>query len=213
MSSSDPTFLSHRAAVLRAEGVTAKTLRGPAWRHPHHGVVRPANLTGDPLAIRLSDAVALMGDENCLGGWASLRAQGNSWFDGVDGAGADRDVPIHCLPRSQLRRGRGMIPLRGLVHPDEVIDLENYRVSTLARAAFDEMRMARNVREAVVILDMAVSTTSGVPHTSLDAVRRVIKSHHKMRGMVNTRRALELGSTRSASPWETHTRLLAQIDA
>lgn len=110
-------------------------------------------------------------------------------------------------------RPRLVQPFRGLIHPDEMIDLGDLEVATMARAAFDEMRMARNLREAVVVLDMAVSTTHEHPHGSVAGVRRVIDSHHKVRGLVQARRALQLGSTRSASPWETRTRLLAQLDA
>jgi hypothetical protein len=105
------------------------------------------------------------------------------------------------------------VPFRGLVFPDEVISLENYDVTTMARAVFDEMRTAINVRDAVVALDMATSSTIELPHTSRPAVERVITSHHKVRGLVQARAAFALGSSRSASPWETRTRLLAEVDA
>jgi len=83
----------------------------------------------------------------------------------------------------------------------------------MARAAYDEMRTAPNLGEAVVVLDMAVSTTSRVPHTTLAAIARVIESHRKTRGIVQAKQALTLGSSRSASPWETRTRMIAQLDA
>lgn len=163
---------------------------------------------------RLADAVGLLTPGCCVGGWAALRAQGNVWFDGHDRHGDLRAALVHCLPGAQLRRRRDNLvqPFRGLLHPDEMIDLDGWPVTTLARAAFDEMRMASSVREAVVVLDMATSTTSDVPHTTPAAVRRVVESHHKVRGLVRARKALELGSPRSASPWETRTRLIARLD-
>jgi hypothetical protein len=153
-----------------------------------------------------------MGRANVLGGWASLWAQGNRWFDGFDRGGDPRDVLIHCLAGSQLRVRPGIIPSQADLHPDEVDSLAHYDVATLARSAYDEMRVAGSLRDAVVVLDMAVSTTSGVAHTTLAAVRRVVESHHKTRGIVQARNALDLGTSRSASPWETRTRLLAQLD-
>jgi len=120
---------------------------------------------------------------------------------------------LHCLPGSQLRVRPGIRPTEGLVHPDELIDLGGYRVASLARAAFDEMRLARGIREAVVAIDMAISITSQVPHTNVDEIRRVIDSHFKVRGIVQARKALALADPRSASPSESRTRLIAGIDA
>ncbi|MCD9199559.1 hypothetical protein [Aeromicrobium wangtongii] len=175
-------------------------------------MIAPAYLSVDPTAARISVAIALMGPANALGGWAALRVQGNTWFDGLDRSGDDRDVLIHCLPGSQLRVRPGIEPSEGRVHPDETLARGSFAVTTLARAAYDEMRVAVGVREAVVVLDMATSTTSGMPHTTLDAVAAVVESHHKTRGIAQARQALAMSSPRSASPWETRTRLLAELD-
>lgn len=202
-----------RSAEAIRRGATAKTIRNLSWEHPHHGVVRPKAVGADPLLVRIADTCALLGDGRILGGWASLRVQGNLWFDGIDGRGNDRDIAIHCLGGSQLRRRRGVVPSRGLLLADEFFRLEAYDVATMARAAFDEMRAARGFREAVVVFDMATSTTAGYPHTTSARIERVLGLHHKTRGIVQATRALGLGSTRSASPWETRTRLIAELEA
>lgn len=212
MDDADPTSQSMRSGRAVNSGETPKTIRNLTWIHPMHGIVRRADAGLDPVMARLSDAVALMGTGNVLGGWASLRAQGNTWFD-LDRRGDIRPVMIHCLGGSQLRKRPGIVPCRGLLFADEFSRLEKFDVTSLARAAYDEMRLARGLREAVVVVDMAVSTTSYVPHTSLAAINRVIESHHKTRGIEQARRALVLGSSRSASPWETRTRLIARLDA
>jgi hypothetical protein len=209
----DPLTLSRRVKDARLAGLSPAERRTALWTGDLHGVVRPAFYAFDALTTRLSDAVALMSDRNVLGGWAALRAQGNAWFDGMDRHGGPVDILIHCLPGSQLRVRRGIRPSEGLVHPDEIVDLGHYQVVTMARAAFDEMCRASGLRDAVVALDMAISTTSGVPHTSLAAVDRVIRSHFKVRGLVQARKAITMCSTRSASPGETRTRLIAQLDA
>lgn len=210
MTEFDPTLMSKRARDALAFGLTRKQMRGPSVIRPTYGVVRPSSFTADPATLAVSDAVALMSEQCVLGGWASLWAQGNRWFDGRRGADP---VLVHCLPGAQLRVRAGIRPSEATVHPDEIIALRHYDVTTLARAAFDEMKLAPNLRHAVVVLDLATSTTTGAPHTTIAAVERVMKSHHKTRGIVQARKALTLGSSRSASPWETRTRLIATLDA
>jgi hypothetical protein len=213
MDSIDPTLISLRRSRALELGISPAELRSKLFEHTTHGVVRPGYFAVDPTSARIGDAVALMGAANVLGGWASMYVQGNRWFGGVDRAGLDREVLVHCVKGSQLRVRSGIRPSEGVVFADEIISLGHYDVSTMARATYDEMRMAHGVREAVIALDMATSTTSDVAHTTIDAVHRVIVSHHKTRGIEQARRALPLGSSRSASPWETRTRLVAQLDA
>jgi hypothetical protein len=208
----DPFLLARRVGRAKELGIAPADLRSHLYDHPLHGVITPAYLAVDPLATRISLAVALMGPANAVGGWASLHVQGNTWFDGTDRSGGDRDVLVHCLPGSQLRTRDGIRPSEGRLGPKEVVTAGPYAVSTLARAAYDEMRMATDLREAVVVLDMATSTTSEVPHTTIDDVLAVVEAHHKTRGIAQARRALALGCSRSASPWETRTRLLAELD-
>ncbi|KQY58127.1 hypothetical protein ASD11_00170 [Aeromicrobium sp. Root495] len=168
-------------------------------------------MAGSDLSVqdaRVDDAVGLLLPGTALGGWASLRLQGNDFFDGWSSSGV-RTALVHCLPRTQLRRRDIVEPFRGLTHPDELIDLEGVVMTTLARAAFDEARLAASLDEATVVIEMATSTTSGRPHTTLSAVRGVIASHFKVRGIVQARAAVDRASSRAASPWETRTRLLA----
>ncbi len=208
MESYDPLLLSRRVRRALADGVPAAELRSDLWIHDLKGVVRPAFTQHDPVTTHVSNAVALLSPANALGGWAALWAQGNTWFDGSAGPDVRRPVLVHCLPGSQLRRRPEIAPSESLVHPDETICLGSYRVATLARAAFDEMCAAKGLAAAVVACDMAISTVSEVPHTTLAAIRAVLDSHHKVRGIVQARRAWALASTRSASPGESRTRLL-----
>ena len=208
MESYDPLLLSRRVRHALADGVPAAELRFDLWVHDLTGVVRPAFTQHDPVTTHVSNAVALLSSANALGGWAALWAQGNTWFDGSAGTDSLRPVPIHCLPGSQLRRRPGVTPTESLVHPDEIIRLGRYQVASMARAAYDEMCGAKNLAAAVVACDMATSTVSDVPHTTPEAISAVLGSHHKVRGIVQARRAWKLSSTRSASPGESRTRLL-----
>ncbi|MET0821443.1 MAG: hypothetical protein ABWY58_10790 [Aeromicrobium sp.] len=208
----DPYLVARRVRRATQLGVPAAELRTDLYEHVAHGVVAPAYLGVDPLASRISIAIALMGSANALGGWASLHVRGNTWFDGSAPDGTDRDVLVHCRPGSQLRVRNGIRPSQGVLRPVEVEMLGPYAATTMARATYDEMLVASHLREAVVVLDMATSTTSGVPHTTLDQVVSVVDAHHKTRGIAQARSALALSSSRSASPWETRTRLVAQLD-
>ncbi len=209
----DPILHTRRTRDVLAGGTTKDELRGRAWTRVGHGVVRPTSSPSGPLLDHVARAVAVAGPSGVVGGWAALALQGNGWFDGRTGTAAPRPVAVHCPPGTQVRRRDGVEPFRGLLHPDEVVDLGAYRVTSLARAAFDEMRLAPDAREAAVVLDMATSTTGDVPHTSPAAVDRMLAAHGRARGIVQARQALCLGSTRSASPWETRTRLVATLDA
>lgn len=210
----DPLLLSRRRSVAQQHGVSDRELRSSGlWVRDLHGVVRPSFVEHDPTVTRVSNAVALMSDANALGGWAALFAQGNTWFDGSGPDGGPMPVLIHCLPGSQLRKRPGVLPSEGRLRPAELLHLGGYRVTTPARAVFDEMCRAPGLREAVVVAELVLSTTNETPSVTRGAIAEVVTAHPKVRGVVRARRALEMASTRSASPGETRTRMLAQLDA
>jgi hypothetical protein len=177
-----------------------------------HGLLRPAGLEAPEHVQRVDDAVGLLLPGTVLGGWAALHLHGNHWFDGWTSDGA-RPALVHCRPGTQLRRRDVVEPFRGRIDPVEITQLGSVTLSTMARAIFDEARAAPDLRSAVVALDMAVSSTHGLPRTTLAAVRAVEARHVKVRGVVQVRKALLLASHRSASPLESRTRLVAQLDA
>jgi hypothetical protein len=208
-------MVSRRAGELVDLGLTRKVLRGPRVERRSHGLYRPAGLDIEPSLARAGDALGLLVPGTVLGGWASLLLQGNRWFDGWGHDGVRRAL-VHCPPGTQLRRRDVVEPYRGVLRPDEWnwIDAPSRaRVTTMARAAVDEARLAPDVRSAVVAVDMAVSRVHGEAHTTIEAVHRVESALWKVRGIVQARRALALATDRSASPLETRTRLCAVLDA
>ncbi|RLV55908.1 hypothetical protein D9V41_08355 [Aeromicrobium phragmitis] len=205
----NPYFATRRTRDVLASGVSRGVAQGPTWQRRGHGLLVPSGTQDDPVTARLADAAALLTPGCAIGGWASLRLQQNTFFDGGTPI---RPALIHCPPGAQLRRRACIQPFRGLTYPDEIIDLGGVAVTTMARAVFDELRLAPTLREAVVALDMGISSVTGTPRTHLAAVRRVVETHHKVRGLARARDALELACSRSASPWESRTRLVAQLD-
>ncbi|MGH3423588.1 MAG: hypothetical protein ACRDO8_02595 [Nocardioidaceae bacterium] len=209
----DPALVSLRVAQARLRGWSLKKLRGDLWEHPHHGLVRPAHLVLDQPAELVADAIGLMSDGCVLGGWASRWYQGGQMCDGLDRAGQQRDVLVHCVPGARIRRRTGIKPFEGLLLPEEVVQLETIAVATLARATFDEMRLAEGLRETVVALDMGTSTTIVQARAGMSTIAGIVSRHRKLKGIVRIAQAFPYASSRSCSPWETRTRLVAVLDA
>jgi hypothetical protein len=185
--------------------------RGP-WTHPHHGVVAPDHLDPDDPLVRIQHVLPILSAGSVLTGWASARWQGNLMLDGTGPSGA---LPISVAsPAGGQHRSRpGIRATRRSMLEDETLTFGDVSVSTLARALYDQALDARGLRETVVTIDMGVSRVVPQARTTLANIHRLVERHHKTRGIVRVRKALALATDRSASPWETRTRLLALLDA
>lgn len=118
-------------------------------------------------------------------------------------------MTILCGPGSDLRDRPGLRPSERRFLPGEFIDLGDLVASTMARATYDDMLDAPNRIESLVVVEMATSTVIKQARTPVDNVQGVFNAHVKTPGRVQARWALERMTTRSASPWETRTRVLA----
>jgi hypothetical protein len=197
---------------LLRRGVTPYELQHPLWRHPYHGVARPSGADESGPLTRIRDAEALLPSCGCLGGWASLYLHGVAGIDGRDIAGNPRDVLLHTCERHRRITRPGVEPTRTRLLRDERTDVDDRSLTTIARAAYDEMCRARSVLAAVIVADLAVSRVSGGAHTTIDSLRRLIGRHRKTRGIRTARAAIELACERSASPLETQTRVLVVLE-
>ncbi|HLR85690.1 MAG TPA: hypothetical protein VK059_12115 [Nocardioidaceae bacterium] len=202
------TRLTQRTSAMRAQGISKWMLDGDEYVSPHYGVHRPAGICSDPEAMRIADAIGLMTDASILTGWAARWIQGQAYCDGVL---YGKELPVSILfgPGSRLRPRPGIRPRERLWLPGEVIDLGDVVAATMARAAYDDMLDAPNQLEALVAVEMATSTVIKQARTDLCNVQGVFDAHVKTRGRRQARWALAHATTRSASPWETRTRVLA----
>ena len=201
--------ISRRVGHLRDDGITPKTLLGPGYSRPYHGLRRPQGCELEQPAQRIADAIGLMTKGCVLTGWASRFIQGQVYNDG-ESFGREHPVTILCGPGSHLRQRKGIRPRERRWLPGEVVDLgDGLIVTTMARATYDDMLDAANQVEALVSVEMATSTVIEHARTSLDNIRRVFNAHVKTRGRRQAGWALDHACTRSASPWETRTRMLA----
>lgn len=203
---------AHSSAELRELGLPRGQTRSQTWRHPFRGVARVGEIDRlDPIA-RVVDVLPLTDGRAALGGWAACRWQGVRLLDGRNRYDVPVPLSVHPLT-GQLRKRPGLSVNRRAVHPYELTRFDDVCVTTLPRAAYDSALDACDVMEALVAIEMVVSTVVDQSRTSLASVRQVYDQHAKTRGRVQTKRALEIASTRSASPWETRTRAFAIVEA
>ena len=201
-----PASMTYRQALLHASDWE---LRTKPYVRPYRGVVR---LDADPLdpSVRIADVLPLLTPGDVLTGWAALHLHGVGMVDGLDAARRPMPVVVASGSRGQHRPQPGLVPTRRGLLPGEVEDVASVPVATMARAAYDMALDARGLDDAVVAIDMCTTTTVRQSRTTLAAVESTIGRHRKTRGIVRARRAVELASDRSASPWETRTRLAAR---
>lgn len=198
-----------RVGPLLAAGVPYAALRRADLDRPFAGVRRPHVPEPDVLT-RIRDAAALLGAGGALGGWASAYWQGVRTLDGIATWGGALEVLLHPGPRHQLRRRVGIDPTRVRLLPDQLTVVAGQLVTTLARALYDEMRLAPNLGEAVAVVDAGVSRVTPDARTTLDAVERLLEGEHKTRGIIQAKAALRMASERAGSRGESRVRVFAE---
>lgn len=202
-----------RTRVALNAGVSRWELGNGPWEHPHRGIARLAGSDPEDPQNRIDAAIPLLTPGAVLTGWASAFHQGVRMLDGIDRSGAPQPIPVACPDGGQLRTRPGIAPTRRRIHHNEIIEVGGVPVTTLARAAYDMALDASGLCEALVAIDMCLSTVTRQSRTTLSNIENLLDDHHKTRGIVRARRAVALASTRSASPWETRTRYEAQVGA
>ena len=202
---------SRRIAQLEALGLTRRQRDAGVWERPYRGVRRPAALDPADPDVRIADALCAMEPGAVLTGWAGARFHGVLAFEGRH---RDAMQVVTVVSRAGQQRSRpGLRVTRRVLHEHEVEEVGGVRVASLARCAYDMALDARSLGEAVEVLDACCSTVTAGSRTTPSRIRSVLESHVKTRGMATIRRALPLVSTRSASPLETSTRVVAVRDA
>lgn len=195
-------------AQALAEGATPGELRRA--RHPYRSIVSPVGPDEDTPEMRIANVVPMMTDTSVLTGWAAAYLQGVRMLDGRDKHYRELPIVIASPEAGQHRRRSDIEPTRRSVLPGEWVRFGGVNVATIARAAYDLALDAPDLREAIVSIDMCTSSVLGHGRTTLANVRGLLERHVKTRGIVKARKAVELASPRSASPWESRTRDVAQ---
>lgn len=183
--------------------------RVASGRSPLRGVVVGVESVPDDPDARVAHVLPLLTEHSVLTGWAAARLQGSTMLDGRSGGGCPLDVLVASPGVGQHRHQSGVRGTRALILPHEQTVVGGVRCATLERAVYDELRTCRSLDDAVAVLDMGVSAVVDQARTTIDRVRLLLDDHAGERGVVLARRAVLLASVRSASPWESRTRVVA----
>ncbi len=182
------------SAVVAAGTLTAKELRGPAWRRLFRDVYACTEL---PVThqLRVVAAGLLVPDAVISGRSAAVL-----W--GVPEAERDDDVELTVPPGTTVCRARGLRVRRRLLSPAQIMERRRLRVLTPEATAIDLARTG-SLDSAVVLIDRFVAEGA----TDLVRVRAAAEGVHG-RGCAQVRRAVALADGLAASPQETRLRLL-----
>jgi hypothetical protein len=190
-------------------GPTRGQAGGPHWRRTSHGLFVPSRVDSSiPEQRILEQSMRLAG--GAVTGWGSCRMHRAAFFDGLRRDGRSLiPVPLACGPLHQIRRLPGDDVLRDMLYADEIVVIDGVPCTVEARATFDAMRYARDVREATVAMDMMAAAGKA----SLAGMGEYVARHPAWTGVQQARAALLLADELSRSPQETRLRLMWQLDA
>ena len=187
-------------------GPTPRQIRGSAWRRTGPGLYVPAALDADlPQQRVLEAATEIPGGH--ITGWAAYAWSGARWFDGLEGSGAARPVPI-VITNHRYRARPGI-----LLSAERMSLVEEYVLDGLVgthplRSAAFEARRAPSLRHAVVVLDMALQTD----RVSIIELMEHAATLNGWFGVGRLREATDLADENSWSPMEPEMRLHWQLD-
>lgn len=136
-------------------------------------------------------------DDVVVGGIAAKIMHGGTWHDG------DFTVELIRAPDAGNKRGRGRAVHRTDLEPDDVVDIEGVKVTSVLRTAFDIGRVPPEWR-ALGHLDDLASATGLCPEDLVDYV----KKFPARRGIRQLRALIPMVDGRSESPPESWLRLL-----
>ena len=182
------------------DGPTPDMTRGPRWRTSSQGLHVPVDVD---LTIeqRIIEAATRLPDRGMVTGWAALRLAGVAYFEG-----RQRDVPV-LLPHSSRIRAPGLEvsrTRRALPTPEVCYGVP---CAPLAAALIHELRLEQDVRELVVMIEMALLARA----VTRREVREALESAPRM----HTRHfnALEMATGDCRSPPEVRMMLTWRLDA
>lgn len=191
-------------------GPTRGQAQGPRHRRTGPGWYVPAAVPDDLPEQRILEQSVRLPADGAVTGWAALRLHRANFFDGLAGDGRTRfPVPLAVGRGSKMRGGERIVLSREPLEPEEVTWLDGIRCTVPNRALFDEARRLRELREAVVAIDMATAALL----TSIRRMREYWSHHRSWRRATLVEEALGLASEESRSPQETRYRLVWVLDA
>lgn len=206
-----PVVLPVRPDPTGVAGPTPDVARGRRWRCSSRGLYVPADVDSTAVDQRVVEAAAVLPEDwGGVTGWAHLAWEGATWFDGTPwGGGRTRAVPLAIGGNRAIRPRPGIVTSEERLAPKDLITVDGLRTTTLVRSVCFEMRYARDVRDAVVTLDMACFND----HVSVQELVAYGRGLNGWTGMPMFREACDLADENAWSPAEVDMRLVWELDA
>ncbi|MGI8700907.1 MAG: hypothetical protein ACR2JU_06835 [Nocardioidaceae bacterium] len=187
---------------------TRRQLGSAQWRRVDYGLYVPAH-TADSISQRIVEAAARLPGYGAVGGWAAAYWRGARLLDGME-AGSPGPVLLCLGPCGKIRKHPAVILSRARLTDSDVAEARGLPVTTAVRTAFDGARLAPTLVQAVVFLDMMLS--SGL--LSKEELAAYLPEHRPAwKGVGQARKALELADSAAKSPAETRLRMLWMLTA
>ena len=191
-------------------GPTRGQAAGPRWRRTSHGLYVPASVDDGVPEQRILEQAARLPPEGAVTGWAACLLHGAALLDGRLPDGTTRQpVPLAVGPRARIAPDPGARLSHDRLDDGERTVRRGIPCVTVERAAFDAMRTALDLREAVLAMDMVAAAEL----TSVLRMRHYGQGRSGWAGVGQVRAALDLASEHSRSPNETRLRLVWVLDA
>ena len=189
-------------------GPTAAQVRGPSWRRTSPGLYVPAAIVPET-EQRILEQAQRLPSKGAVGGWAALRMHGAAYFEGREDKGQEQPVPLWVPPGQRLRPLPGSTVVRTELRPDSVQMRHGVRCVSAEAALVHVVARAPGLREAVVMVDMALA--AGI--VAREQIATEVARSAGRRGISQVRRAMLWADARSLSPAETWMRLVWMFDA
>ncbi len=191
-------------------GPTKAQAAGPLWRRTSWGLhVRSATPTDVPEQRILEQSMRLP-TGGVVTGWAGCRLHRVGLLDGLATDGATQlPVPLAVGVSGRIRGDTRIVRLHEALAGADRTGRYGIPCAVIERAAFDAMRLAPDVREATVVVDMVAAAAKSSP----ERMQAYVDSHPGFRRIRIARAALELADEHSRSPNETRLRLVWVLDA
>lgn len=191
-----------------AHGPTRGRARGPQWRRTGHNLYVPAHVLPGRVEQRIVEVAARLPPGGLVSGWAALRMHRVNFCDGLDRGLTQMPVPVVLPPGANIRPD-GVERHRSVVPPTERMVCFGVPCTSPARALFDAIVWCGDLREAVVVADMAFAARALSRH----AFTGYVGSRASAKGSRFVEEALVLTVERSRSPMESRMRLIWVLDA
>lgn len=157
---------------------------------------------------RITEAAALIQARGAVSGWASAYWRGVRLLDGLDQSMRRQPVLLNVGGR-QLRPRPGTTISRERFDEAELWWVRGIPCAASLRTTFDGTRLASDLVEAVVFLDMMLTSRL----VELDELQNYIAAKMGWNGVKQARKAPALAVTGSRSPPETRLRLVWVLEA